>query len=214
LNALDQLATVYRELGRLDEAIKIRNEILTKRKRDLGMEHDNTLKAMTDLAGDYGQQRQWPPAVALFAQVLDIRNRRLGGEHPETLTAGSHLARGLLHVHKFGEAETLLREMVRVRTNNSPDSWQLAFDRLQLGEALTGLKRFKEAAPLLLEAYASLQQHWRAIPGDAQSRTRIAGGRLVQIYKTLGDTSEAAQWQEKLKVFATTAPTTTAPAKK
>ena len=47
LRAMNNLAISYSDAGRRDEALKLREEVLTLRRKVLGPEHPDTLMAMT-----------------------------------------------------------------------------------------------------------------------------------------------------------------------
>jgi len=65
--------------------------------------------------------------------------------------------------------------------------------RLELGTTRLQQKKYAEAEPLLLEAYAGLKQH------ELQSRASEAIERLVQLYEAWDKKDKAAEWRKKLE---------------
>ena len=96
---------------------------------------------------------------------------------------------------KSKEAETILREAVRLRTDSLPkEHFWVAVANGALGECLTTQKRFSEAEPLLVESYASLNSRL----GQRDPRTAEALGRVVALYDSWGEPAQAALYRAQL----------------
>jgi hypothetical protein len=50
---MDDLATAYRDAGRLAEAIKLWEEVVPAQKKRLGLDHPETLRSMNKLTDAY-----------------------------------------------------------------------------------------------------------------------------------------------------------------
>src|SRR4029077_6859115 len=81
---------------------------------------------------------------------------------------------------RAAEAETVLREAVRLRAQYTPETHFLrATANGALGEFLTSQKRFTEAEPLLLNSYESLKKSQSA----NSPRIETALQRLIDLFE-------------------------------
>ena len=80
---------------------------------------------------------------------------------------------------KFAEAEPLFRQSLEARAKLlGPGHHRVAIVKVELGEALVGLKRYAEAEPLLVEAQEVLSADATA----AQSWKRTSVELLARLY--------------------------------
>ena len=104
------------------------------------------------------------------------------------------MVQGLIYsqTSRTDEAEKLLREAVRIRTGNVPETHFLrATANGALGEFLTAQKRFAEAEPFLLASHQSLKDSQAA----NSPRTRLAVRRLVHLYEAWNKPDQAAPYR-------------------
>jgi tetratricopeptide (TPR) repeat protein len=104
------------------------------------------------------------------------------------------MVQGLIYSQtgRIDEAEKLLREAVRIRTENMPETHFLrATANGALGEFLTTQKRFAEAEPFLLASYDSLTKSQAA----NSPRTRRARVRLANLYEAWNKPAQAAPYR-------------------
>ncbi len=73
---MDNLAILYKNQGRYDEAEPLHVETLEIRKRVLGEEHPRTLESMDGLATLYAKQGRSDEARPLVRELLDLRRTR------------------------------------------------------------------------------------------------------------------------------------------
>ena len=92
------------------------------------------------------------------------------GDHPQIGDALASLTLTLLAAEKFAEAEVAARECLDLREKKRPDDWQTFNTRSMLGGSLLGQKKYVEAEPLLLAAYAGMKQHEDKLAGLAKPR--------------------------------------------
>jgi hypothetical protein len=78
--------------GRRKEAGELEVKVLEARRRVLGEEHLDTIRAMANLGATYRNQGRLKEAEELEVKVLAVRRRVLGEEHPDTITAIANLA--------------------------------------------------------------------------------------------------------------------------
>ena len=84
--------------------------------------------------------------------------------------------------NRTAEAEKILREAVKMRTEHLPrEHFLSAFSISALGECLATEKKFAEAEPLLRESYESLKNS----QGENNPRTILAYNRLVRLKEQL-----------------------------
>jgi hypothetical protein len=107
------------------------------------------------------------------------------------------MVQGLIYSQtgRTAEAETLLRESVRIRAENVPETHFLrATANGALGEFLTTQARFPEAEQFLLASYESLKKS----QAENSPRTRLALERLANLYEAWGKPEQAARYRAVL----------------
>jgi eukaryotic-like serine/threonine-protein kinase len=96
--------------------------------------------------------------------VAEVRRRKLGPQHADTLNALSNLGFVRIQLHKYSEAEPVLRELLAGQEKLIPNEWMRYNSVSMLGESLAGQAKYAEAEPLLLSGYAGLTERESAIP--------------------------------------------------
>ncbi|MEV5210217.1 FxSxx-COOH system tetratricopeptide repeat protein [Micromonospora sp. NPDC053740] len=142
LSAASLLAHVHRELGNYQQAHALNEDALTRRRRTLGDDHQNTLVSATNLASDLTRLGQHEQARALDEDTLIRYRRTLGDDHRHTLDSATCLAvdLGQLGEHEQARAlnEDTLTRYRRVLGDDHPhtliSATCLAVDLSQLGE--------------------------------------------------------------------------------
>jgi Tetratricopeptide repeat len=71
---MDNLAAIYMQQGRWNEAEKLEVGVIVLRKRLFGAEHPDTLRSMANLAKTYMEQGRWNEADTLNSNIEQIRN--------------------------------------------------------------------------------------------------------------------------------------------
>jgi tetratricopeptide (TPR) repeat protein len=134
------------------------------------------------------------PAADKYQQELVAKK----ADHPDTLAARQAFAVVLRDQNRTVGAAYHLKAVLDARHRlfgaDHPDT---LMSRFELGSTRLLQKRYAEAAPLLLEAYAGLTQHENTTP-DAKGRVAMAVQRLVQLYDGWDKKDKAAQWRQKL----------------
>lgn len=85
------LAVSCAKLGRNDDALLLKSQVLELRKLTLGDEHPDTLTSMNNLAVTYYDLGRLREAQNLMSNVVDIMKRTSPG-HPDTLARSRNLA--------------------------------------------------------------------------------------------------------------------------
>jgi thioredoxin-like negative regulator of GroEL len=134
------------------------------------------------------------PAADKYRQELATKT----ADHPDTLAARQAFAMALSSQKRTNGAAYHLKAVLDARQRllgaYHPDT---QVSRVELGTTRLQQKRFAEAEPLLLEAYAGLKQHETSDP-ESTSRATEAARRLVQLYEGWGKKDQATEWRQKL----------------
>jgi serine/threonine protein kinase len=199
LQLMNNVADVYKDSGRTAEAVTLFEQALKLRRTKLGADHPGTLQSMNNLAIAYVAAGRQAEALPLLEQTLAVQRKKAGLEHPRTLRSMFNLARAYLPARPV-EAEGLLRECLALREKQSPDDWDTFQTRGLLGASLSAQKKFVEAEPLLLEAYAGMKARELKIPAPYKKRVLEAGRRIVELYDAWGKNDQAAIWRQRLGI--------------
>jgi serine/threonine protein kinase len=84
LSTLDALATAYLSAGKLNQAIKLFEQVRDARMKKLGADHPDTLSTLRNLARAYMMAGNLPQAIALYDQVREIVKKKLGANQPDS----------------------------------------------------------------------------------------------------------------------------------
>ena len=80
----NNLALVYKSVGRFGEAIELFEQVLAEHERVLGPDHPDTLKTRNNLAVAYRSAGRLAKAIDAWEELLPDCQRALGPEHPLT----------------------------------------------------------------------------------------------------------------------------------
>ncbi|MCB9883017.1 MAG: tetratricopeptide repeat protein [Planctomycetes bacterium] len=109
LTAQHNLAHVYLQTTRLQEARDLLLDVDARRANVLGPSHPERLATLNARGTCALRLGMWDEAERIFREVVDGLRVRLGEDHPRTLDATCHLAQALGHLERFDEAEMRLR---------------------------------------------------------------------------------------------------------
>jgi serine/threonine protein kinase len=104
LSSMAVLANCYDWVGRRDEALKLREQVLAVERRTLGPDDRYTIQAQNNLAASYlvvGRQNE---GLALLKDVLARRIAKFGLEDPETPVAMGNVAAAYANMGRPAEA--------------------------------------------------------------------------------------------------------------
>jgi serine/threonine-protein kinase len=140
----------------------------------------------------YYRQDRFAEAQKKVDETLKIYLESFGVHYDNYPTALITKALILNKTGRSKEAEVVLREAVKLRTESLPkDHFWVAVANDALGECLTNQKRFAEAEPLLIESYATLKSRL----GPTDPRTAEAFRRLGTLYDSWGKPEQAARYR-------------------
>jgi tetratricopeptide (TPR) repeat protein len=110
---MSNLALLYQNQGRLEEAEPLCVKALETRRRVLGEEHTDTLTSMNNLAVLYGRQGRFEEAEPLHLEALETRWKVLGEEHADTAASMNNLAQLYKVQGRFEEAKPLYLQAIK-----------------------------------------------------------------------------------------------------
>jgi tetratricopeptide (TPR) repeat protein len=179
-------------MGRLEEARAHLEESLRAKRRILGEDHLDTLRAMNNLANVGMFQGRDTEASNLFREVIERRTRTLGEDHYETLGAMTNL--GLLYnrMGRYDDAREqfeiclpMMRNVLTVR-----HEWtRYAMDGL--ARAYRELDRPDDAFPLERELLSIQVSAAEQGPSSARALNAAAWHLLTHAVEELRDPSRA-----------------------
>ena len=89
---MSNVANRLAALGRLPEALALREAALERRKAKLGPDHPETLKSMNDLAVSYVADGRHSEALTLREETLMRQKSKLGANRPHTSSTNYDIA--------------------------------------------------------------------------------------------------------------------------
>ncbi|KAL8855304.1 MAG: hypothetical protein Q9178_008058, partial [Gyalolechia marmorata] len=87
LTSIANLASTYRNQGRLKEAEELEVQVMQTRKRVLGEEHPHTLSSMAHLAHTWTSQSRNEEAISMIEKCFELQRHILGPDHPDTVSS-------------------------------------------------------------------------------------------------------------------------------
>lgn len=187
------MASLLRQLGKLDEARFLEEDVADVRERLQGTEHPDTLAARASLAQTLAQQGELAAALQLQDAVLASYVRLLGGEHPMTLGAMDGRASTLLRMGRLTQAQQVLATVVAARERLfGAEHGDTLCSKQALAQAM-GRDGDLEGARRLLGTVLQAQE--RLLGGD-HSATLATRDLLADIVAGQGDWAGARQLHE------------------
>ena len=118
LTAQGNLANAYEHLGRLEQAVPMRQEIYSGRLKLSGEEHEETLRAANNYASSLNQLRRFEETKVLLRKTMPVARRALGEGNEMTLRMRWNYAEALYRddgatLDDLREAVSTLEETVR-----------------------------------------------------------------------------------------------------
>jgi len=192
-DAHEKFGRMLSEQGYTGEAEKFEILVLDVRSRTLGEKHQDTIRAMVNLANTYWSLGKYADAEKLGIKVLDMRNRLLGEDHPDTILAMGNLANAYWSLGKYADAENLGIKVLDMRNTllgeEHPDTTLVMGN---LASTYDCLGKYADAEKLGIKV---LDMGNRLL-GEDHPDTILAMGNLANTYWSLGKYADA----EKLKI--------------
>ncbi|WP_188262670.1 FxSxx-COOH system tetratricopeptide repeat protein [Azospirillum tabaci] len=185
---LNNLAGLYRDLGRLDEAVPLLARVLKIREKALGPDHPDTANGLNNLATLYRDLEQLDEAVPLMARALKIREKFFGSDHNEIALGLNNLAGLYRDQRKLDEAAALFVRALKIREKAlGPDHPDTATSLNNLGTLYYEQGQLDDAAPLLARALTIREK----VLGPDHPNTATSLMSLAGVYRAKGQRDEA-----------------------
>jgi tetratricopeptide (TPR) repeat protein/nucleoside phosphorylase len=185
---LDNLAGVYRILGRYAEAELLYHRARIVREKVLGSEHVDTARTINNMALLYRDQGRYIEAESLYQRARDIREKASGPDHPDTARTLDSLAGVYRILGRYAEAEPLYRRALAVYEKAlGPDYPDTAATLNNLGRCYQDQSRYAEAEPLYRHALVIYER----VLGPDHPDTATVLDNLAQLYRSQGEYVQA-----------------------
>lgn len=172
LATMNNLATAYLRLGKVEDARAILDEVLSLRRRVLGGGHPDTLTSMNNLAVAMERAGNFPAARDLNEKTLGARQRHFGERHRDTLTSMNNLAMTMEGMGDLAHAHDLQSRTLHLRTEVlGTEDIDTAASHENLAIILSGQGHQQEAQDQFRRALAIREKHLPPEHPDVQ-RTR------------------------------------------
>jgi eukaryotic-like serine/threonine-protein kinase len=194
LRNMNNLASSYADLGRLQEALALREETLKLQRAKLGPDHPDTLRSMNNLGNSYAALGRHQEALALRETTLELRRAKLGPDHPDTLASMMGLGNSYADLGRRQEELALREETHRLRKSKlGPDHPDTIRSMMTLANCYSTMSRHQEARSLHEETYKLC----KAKLGPNHPDTLRAMNNLANNYSALGRQHEALALREE-----------------
>lgn len=131
LNITINLASTYRNLGKLEVAKKLIEDILTKEKY-IGKKHIIIINALINKIALLLMLEKCDEASSLIEECLPIVKERLGKKHPDTLKIKESFAITLLTAKEYTEAIELLKGILIEKEEQLPNNHPSIIETINL----------------------------------------------------------------------------------
>lgn len=188
---LNNIAELYRNYGRYDDAMKLYKRIKDIREKFLGKEHPDTSDTYNDIAIVYHRQGDYAKTLEWYEKALDIRKTVLGKEHPSTATMYNNIAIVYTRQGDYAKALVWYEKALAIREkvlNKEHPTFagtynNIAFVYYSQGDYDKALEWHKKA--LAIREKVLGKEH----PDTATTYNNIAG-----VYSNQGDYAKALGW--------------------
>ncbi len=176
------------DAGRVSEAVKASEALLSEARRKYGRESVETARQMNNLAVAYKAADRRLEAQELLEEAYRIHLDELGSENVETLNCLSSLATVYLELKHVDLAMELFEEAVDTSTRlTGPDSTNTLIAMSNLAATYSDANRFGEAEDLMKK---TIDLHIKRY-GEEHSATLICRENLGKMYHDAGRYPEA-----------------------
>jgi eukaryotic-like serine/threonine-protein kinase len=186
------IANTFRDLGLYPEAQQHLQRAVDLRTKVQGQEHQDTLAAMSDLAGLYLDQGKFAAALALHAKVLESRRRILGPEHPATLMSLASVATVYEKQGQWSQAEAIQSQALEISRRVLGEEHS---DTLQAMVGLAIIHLRENQLPQAEALDAKAVEILTRVRGEEHPETLLAMNNLAQVYYQEGKDAQAERLQ-------------------
>ncbi|MGW7355739.1 FxSxx-COOH system tetratricopeptide repeat protein [Streptomyces sp. NPDC054802] len=181
------------DLGEYDEARRIIEDTLERRRRTLGQDHPDTLNSANDLASALDRLGEYEEARRIIEDTLERRRRTLGQDHPDTLNSANNFANALDSLGEYEEARRIIEDTLerrrRVLGQDHPDTLTSAG---VLANTLDSLGEYEEARRIIEDTL----ERCRRVLGQDHPDTLTSANNFANALARLGEYEEARRLHE------------------
>src|SRR3972149_7113426 len=161
------LALVYKDLGRYEEAVGLLDKALKSDIKNFGENHPTSVRIQSNLALVYKDLGRYEEAAILLEKALKSDIKNFGANHPTVAGSQSNLALVYKDLGRYEEAvgllERALKSDIKNFGENHPTSVRiqsnLALVYFNLNKKEEALELFKEARKILLNTFGKDHPH-------------------------------------------------------
>ncbi len=197
--SLNNLAGLYEEQGRFNEAEPLYERSLSFFKQELGDNHPDVATSLDNLASIYQSQGRYAKAEPLYQQSLEIRKQQLGDNHPDVATSLNNLASIYQSQGRYAEATPLYQKSLDIQNQ------QLGGDHPDVASSLNNLASLYQAQGNYAEALRLYQKSLairKKVLGEKHISIATSLNNLAELYRIQQYYSEAGSlYQKSLDIF-------------
>jgi serine/threonine-protein kinase len=191
-NALNNLTVMYMDVGKFDRALASAQEGTDILRASLGDGHDTTNVMRLNLARVHTQLGHLDVAEGQFRAIVALRREVGSTDNIAFASTMDALADVLNKQGEFSEAHSFAREArAAMEIAIGKEHWRWAGVNRTLGVSLTGLGRYAEAEPLLLDSYRLMN----ARRGESHRQTQLTAKRIVEMYTGWNRPAKVREWR-------------------
>ncbi|HEU0032762.1 MAG TPA: tetratricopeptide repeat protein [Kofleriaceae bacterium] len=151
---LDNVATIYANLGELDHALELQREVISGTTRVRGPDSYALAVALVNFGSTLVDAKRYAESIAPLDRGLAILSRLVRPEHPVIATAHATLAHAHSDLGHHALAIEHARRALAIREQLSTGPGYLAYNRFLLAEVLRAAGQLPEAIALVRSALA------------------------------------------------------------
>ena len=186
--SLNNLANLYSDTGRYQEAEPLLKEALAIRRKRLGNDHPSVAQSLNNLAVLYYETGRYQEAEPLYKEALAIYRKLFGNDHPDVARSLNNLAVLYKATGRYQEAEPLYKEALAIYRKTLGNDHPLVAQSLNnLALLYSDTGRYQEAEPLYKEALAI----YRKRLGNDHPAVAASLNNLATLYHQTGRYQEA-----------------------
>ena len=180
---LNNLATIYQNQKRFDEAIPLFIEAARIFKEKLGKDDPNYGVVLNNLAVLYENSNKWDSAAYHYQQVLAIRKAQLGSQHEKYHETLANLGNVLVRIGQADSAQIHLQELIDLLDNQSKNTTKLYADACyQIATCYASVDSVQ-----LAEKYYLKGKHVEVnLPSGKTVKYAIGLSKIAMFYEELG----------------------------
>ena len=183
-----RLAKAAQEMGALDQAVTLYEQVRKVREKELGKRDPKTLVSMHDLGWAYENAEKLELALPLYQETLQLQKEVLGEDHRDTLMSMGTLALGYEAAGRYDLALPLQEETLRrQRLKFGDDDDHTITTMGNLAHTLERVGKRERA----IELHEESLRRTRAKKGENDLDTLLAMNNVAVGYRDLGQPEKA-----------------------